>query len=220
MKSLILKILNIDLINTIRFNHYYFGWKAIFRPIALLSAEVQLRCLRGELRLQTREKCGLLTIGLNHNGMTPKGTSAWENSGTIILKGPCHCGVCSKILNAGTLVIGGPEGDVRLNGNVSIICREKIEIGPRTTISWNSLIMDTDFHHIYRKSDHTEINPKRPVYIGKHCWIGYQSLILKGAHIPDGSIIAAGSVVTKPLTNKDTIYVSNMPIKQDVEWDY
>ena len=38
---------------------------------------------------------------------------------------------------------------------------------------------------------------ERPVYIGNDVWIGDRALILPGVHIGDGSIIAAGAVVTK-----------------------
>lgn len=38
---------------------------------------------------------------------------------------------------------------------------------------------------------------ERPVYIGNDVWIGDRVLILPGVHIGDGSIIAAGAVVTK-----------------------
>jgi len=40
----------------------------------------------------------------------------------------------------------------------------------------------------------TEIDP---IVIGNDVWIGSRSLIMKGTHIGDGAIIAAGSVVTK-----------------------
>lgn len=36
-----------------------------------------------------------------------------------------------------------------------------------------------------------------PILIGNDVWIGSRSLIMKGVHIGDGAIIAAGSVVTK-----------------------
>ena len=41
---------------------------------------------------------------------------------------------------------------------------------------------------------------ERPVYIGNDVWIGDRALILPGVHIGDGSIIAAGAVVTKDVS--------------------
>ena len=67
-------------------------------------------------------------------------------------------------------------------------------------------MMGTDVNIITRnhRFDRTDIpmmeqgfEEERPVYIGNDVWIGDRVLILPGVHIGDGSIIAAGAVVTK-----------------------
>lgn len=40
-----------------------------------------------------------------------------------------------------------------------------------------------------------------PINIGNNCFIGANSIILPGVSIPNGSIVAAGSVVTKTITS-------------------
>ena len=68
------------------------------------------------------------------------------------------------------------------------------------------VMMGTDVTIITRnhRFDRTDIpmmeqgfEEERPVYIGNDVWIGDRVLILPGVHIGDGSIIAAGAVVTK-----------------------
>ena len=68
------------------------------------------------------------------------------------------------------------------------------------------VMMGTDVTIITRnhRFDRTDIpmmeqgfEEERPVYIGNDVWIGDRALILPGVHIGDGSIIAAGAVVTK-----------------------
>ena len=44
------------------------------------------------------------------------------------------------------------------------------------------------------------------IVIGNDCWIGANVVILKGVTIPDGCVVAAGAVVSKPLTDPYTIY--------------
>ena len=43
------------------------------------------------------------------------------------------------------------------------------------------------------------ITPERPVVIGNDVWIGTRVIILGGVKVGTGSIIAAGSVVTKSI---------------------
>ena len=38
-----------------------------------------------------------------------------------------------------------------------------------------------------------------PVFIGRNCWIGAGEILLPGVHIGDGTVIGAGSVVTKDI---------------------
>ncbi|OWT33038.1 hypothetical protein BGI41_04520 [Methanobrevibacter sp. 87.7] len=44
--------------------------------------------------------------------------------------------------------------------------------------------------------DYTFVNIKKPVKIGKRCWIGVNAIILPGVTIGDNVVIGAGSVVT------------------------
>ena len=71
------------------------------------------------------------------------------------------------------------------------------------------VMMGTDVTIITRnhRFDRTDIpmmeqgfEEERPVYIGNDVWIGDRALILPGVHIGDGSIIAAGAVVTKDVS--------------------
>lgn len=86
-----------------------------------------------------------------------------------------------------------------LNGTV-IHSRSEVVIGDNCMFGAGTVVLDSDFHS-------TTINPTirreqvqavdRPVVIGNNVWIGRNAIILKGVHIGDNSIIAAGSVVTK-----------------------
>lgn len=88
--------------------------------------------------------------------------------------------------------------DVGMSGG-SVVASKKIEIGNGTIIGANSTIIDTDFHPIKstRRRYKKEGVKSLPVKIGKNVFIGMNVLILKGANIPDNSIVPAGSVVRK-----------------------
>lgn len=91
---------------------------------------------------------------------------------------------------------------VGLNG-VSITARSKhIYIGKNSMIGPNCTIVDADFHALWPAENRVFSSGSEndaDVIIGHDCWIGMQSIILKGVHIGNGAIIAAGSVVTKDI---------------------
>lgn len=88
----------------------------------------------------------------------------------------------------GNICIGN---GVFLNTNVNVTCISQITIGNDTKIANNVVIVD----HNHDKYGITLIPDE--VIIGKNVWIGANAVILKGVHIGDGAIIAAGAVVTK-----------------------
>ena len=102
---------------------------------------------------------------------------------------------------------------------------EGISIEDDVLISHNVTIIDSDSHeidNIERMESHRKIlkygHPKQnpgvkvsPIKIKKHAWISYNCSILKGITIGEGSIIGAGSVVTKDIP--DYVLAAGNPAK-------
>lgn len=88
--------------------------------------------------------------------------------------------------------------DVAMTGT-TLVAAEKISIGDRVLIGANTTIVDTDFHPL--DPIQRRLNPREgghaPVIIESDVFIGMHSLILKGVRIGAGSIVGAGSVVTR-----------------------
>lgn len=87
----------------------------------------------------------------------------------------------------GRITIGN---GVFINRNVSIVAMDSIVLGSGTTIGPNTCIYD--HNHGTNVGFTTD-----PVIIGENVWIGANCVVLRGTKIGDGSIIAAGSVVSK-----------------------
>lgn len=99
--------------------------------------------------------------------------------------------------------------DVYLGDDVIVYSRNSVRIGARTMLAHGVQIFDNDAHPAnaaerfddYRRllegRPRAAVIPSLPVEIGEDCWIGMNSIILKGVSIGAKTIVAAGSVVTK-----------------------
>ena len=105
-----------------------------------------------------------------------------------------------------TIIIAKKGGKVSIGKNVgisgaTIYAWNSIEIGDDTLVGANCKILDSDLHPIHpderMKTDYADYVKTAPISIGKNCFIGCNSLILKGVTIGDNCTIGAGSVVTK-----------------------
>ena len=106
-------------------------------------------------------------------------------------------------------------GSGYINHNLNLSCFEKITIGNGVVISENVTVRDSDDHEIVGSTKPMTM----PIAIGNHVWIGMNVTVLKGVKIGDGSIIAAGAVVTKDVP--ENCLIAGVPariVKTGVQW--
>ena len=108
---------------------------------------------------------------------------------------PNHPVIISARRPSARIIIGGDFG---MTGG-SLICDESIAIGNRVWVGANAVIADTDFHPL--EAARRRVQPlaakTAPIVIDDDVFIGMRALILKGVHIGEGAVIAAGSVVSR-----------------------
>lgn len=97
-----------------------------------------------------------------------------------------------SVTDGGYLAIGSMVG---INRNSMIMCHESIIIGDNTIMGPGVYIYDHD--HIFDSNHGVKRNEyvASPIKIGKNCWIGAGTIILRGSTIGNNCLIAAGSVV-------------------------
>lgn len=124
----------------------------------------------------------------------------------------------SLILDLGTLEIGE---NFFCNKNCTISCNDKITIGDNVLIGWNVEILDSDNHKLMYKNK-MEICDRREIEIGNHVWVAAFSHILKNSFIPNGSVVAYHSLVTKPFKG-EKLLLGGSPAKvmqEQIEWEW
>lgn len=100
-----------------------------------------------------------------------------------------------------------------INSDAKIRCHKFISIGDNCAISHDFTVMDSNVHFL-NGSKKTE-----GVIIHDNVWIGTRVTILSGVEVGRGSVIAAGSVVTKSVP--ENVVVAGNPakvIKENIEW--
>ena len=89
-------------------------------------------------------------------------------------------------------------GNFAMSGG-TLCAAERISIGNHVTIGANTTIVDTDFHPLEAQGRRLDASAGRSaaVVIEDEVFIGMSCLVLKGVTIGRGSVIGAGSVVTR-----------------------
>lgn len=110
----------------------------------------------------------------------------------------------------------GSIEDVNCYSNISKNEPHLIEIGENVTIAGNVEFVTHDNSICKVLPEYTDLFGR--ICIGDNCFIGVGSIILYGVSIPENVIVAAGSVVTRSISQSNVIIGGN-PAKIIGSWD-
>ena len=212
----------VNLLKTLYFNFHYFPFKIAVRLPVFIFWRSELYKMKGTILINAHISTGMLKFGCHGLGTQDLfySRTMWEVYGTLILDGKANIGRGSKISigEDATLILGK---NFSITGNSTIISQKEITFGSDCLLSWDILIMDTDFHHIMDK-DYNKINNPEAIKIGKHVWIGCRNTILKGVSIADNTVISANSIITRSFFEENCViggHGKNVNvIKKDIIW--
>ncbi|HET6794971.1 MAG TPA: acyltransferase [Acidimicrobiales bacterium] len=159
---------------------------------------------RGWLLLGFHHDCPaptLLNLGRDARLVVRGTVQAWRGSQLMVLRGGC--------LDLGDRVI--------FNEGSRVTCCRSVALGDGSGLSWGASVLDTDLHPIYVEGRWVE--PEAPVRLGDHVMVGAEAVVLKGVHIDDGAIVAAGAVVTRDVPAR-CLAAGNPArvVRREVDW--
>ena len=138
----------------------------------------------------------------------------------------CHIGANTR-LRGGTFVVTDENSRLEIGDSTTmtgpVIVAQggaRVIFGQDCMVAYGSDIRCSDGHSVIDTASGETINPAADVVIGNHVWIGIHSQILKGLTIADHAIVAARSVVTRPVAT-GTVVGGNpaKTIRTGVTWD-
>lgn len=205
---------------TLRFNLHYFPLKTALKLPVVVSHRTYLRELHGKVELPEKVERAMIKIGFGDVGHydRKRSRSIWQVSGTVTFGGKASIGHGSKLSVRGNLCLG--DG-FNMTAESAIVCAKEIRFGRDCLLSWDILVMDTDEHPLYNK-ENERINPDKAILVGDHVWIGCKCVLLKGAEVPDNTVVAAGTLLTSSFTGEHQVIGGNPPtvLKQDIRWEH
>lgn len=130
----------------------------------------------------------------------------------------CHLhGFINLLGSVGRLAIGARTTMVQ--GSIQLHEPGEIVFGEDCMISSQVYVSLSDIHPIYDRATGQRINPAASVHVGDHVWAGLRCMILKGARIGDGAVIAAGAIVSGDMPAH--VIIAGAPariLREDVTW--
>ncbi len=142
----------------------------------------------------------------------------WQIDGTLRLKPNFYFGSGGGI-EVGEGAVLSFETGFNATGRCTIVCRNKINFGIDTLVSWDTLFMDSDQHTLLSKES-LPTNPDTSIEIGNHVWISSKVTILKNSIVANHCVIGCNSLVHGKYL-QDNVLIAGIPsriCKEDIEW--
>lgn len=221
MESIISRFLKINFLKTIYTNFKFLPFRQAIRFPILVYWNTIING-DGNITILNNVTPFMIQIGMNGLGIVDGRYQRTKLliDGELVATGQTRLrgGVRISIGKKAKLILGN---NFNISGNTSIITEKQISFGDNCLISWEVLIMDTDYHNIL-DTNYNKLNNDKPIKVGNNVWIGCRSTILKGVTIADNCVIAACSEVTKSLDQSNSVYGGKgryiSVIKENINW--
>jgi acetyltransferase-like isoleucine patch superfamily enzyme len=126
-----------------------------------------------------------------------------SNAVIHIRKSPRFARLVASVFEESVLYIG-PGASFTSEARFLPTERKHVIIGSDAMFSSRVTFRTADPHLVYAVGNHQRINPSASIWVGDHVWLGEDTLLLKGARVGSGSILAARALITKTVPSNST----------------
>ena len=205
----------LNLFSTIYLNFRLCKLKDAIRLPLFFYGDVFLDCTMGVFEFPNGVHPGMVKFGVNSGHFSaPKGKTYLylKESSKVIVHGDCYFSidVALRLTESAVLEL---SNKVRIGDSVKIMCENYIFIGENTDITFESQIIDTNFHYIEELDTGSIARKNQPVIIGSNNWIGNHTSVMKGTHTSDWCIVGSGSLLNKNYGEEPYTIIAGIPAK-------
>ncbi len=207
---------------TIAFNLRYLPLAQAVRLPVLVSHRMAIFNFGGNVTVRGPARPGSVLLGFGANGAFDfrRSRSVWQVAGEVVFDGPARLGNGFKlsIARGGRVAFGA---DFVLSAESQIVCRDSITFGRGCLVSWDVLILDSDFHRVI-DADGAGSNVQAPIVLGDRVWVGARASVLKGVTLGDDVVVAAGSIVAGSEPRSNVLLAGNPArvVRAGVRWGH
>lgn len=182
---------------TIYLNFRVCDTKTAFKCPIYVYGKTRIWSLNGKVYFDCKSiYSGMIKWGYDW-GYRSNGITIIRIEGEVHFAGKCLLAQATDIAVFQNAVLSIGEGGKILENSL-IYCTNNINIGRNFSFTFQSSMMDTNFHYLVDIGKSRVPRKTAPIYIGDNVWVGNRATIKKGVVVPDNTIIAASySVLTK-----------------------
>lgn len=174
------------------------------------------------LNLEIKGNNNFIKLELPINFVNNASIKIFSDNVNIVIETSPFLGISLLCCHGNKQICTIKRNTVMVDVSIFLVGNTELQIGEECMLSEGPVyIMPCDGHSILDMKTNHIVNIPTPISIGNHCWIGNSCKIIRGAKLPNNTIVGIGSIVNKSFEEEYTILAGNPAkvIKRERKWD-
>jgi|SRR6218665_1175024 len=188
---------SVNWIKTYYFNYSKFPYATAKKLPVFFYGKVNFQNIKGEIVIEGAVTKGMIAFGKRFEKFSKsKGIAEICIEGKMVFKGHALFGKDYFVYVAenALLEIGNRSG---MGNTGKIVCTQHIKLGDDVRISFESQLMDSNFHQMIDTQTGEKFPMSSPIIIGNNNFLGNRVSVMPGTVTPDYCTVASNSLCNK-----------------------